>query len=112
MLIYFSLVNVMTLTCPRMGGASFSCLSAFPEGSGFTAMCLWFNAYLIRKLFYFSTIFVDKTSGFEILIFNYISSDTFHMQSVIATLKRCVGSGERYVLSHIFFSVDIDVVVL
>ena len=111
-LIYFSLVNVMTLTCPRMGDASFSCLSPFPEGSGFTAVCLWFNAYLIRKLFYFSTIFIDKTSGFEILIFNYISSDTFHMQSVTATLKRCVGSGERFVLSHIFFSVDIDVVVL
>lgn len=101
-LIYFSSVNVMTLTCPRMGGASLSCLSAFPEGSGFTATCLCFNAYLIRKLFYFSTISVDKTSGFGILIFNYISSDTVHMQSVIAALKRCVGRGERDVLSHSF----------
>lgn len=110
-LIYFSLVNVMTLTCPRMGSASLSCLSVFPEGSGFTAMCFWFNAYLIRKLFYFSTIFVDKTSGFVILIFNYISFDTLHIiVSDCHFEKMCWKWGKMSLVT--FFSVDIHEVVL
>ena len=43
--------------------------------SGLPMICIifWFNAYLIIKVFSFSTAFVERFSGLGDFVFNYIS---------------------------------------
>lgn len=76
-LIFFYLANVMTLTCPRMGGASLSCLSVFTEGLWLpvTHITFWVNAYSVRKLVSFSTICGEDFWVGGSFVFNYISSN-------------------------------------